>query len=400
MRKRFLTAVSTLIAAALASGSLVALASQSRAEFVPHRHRTEFTARVGQHGPRVPVQIAKPTLIWQIWSTEPHIKVKAVTMTVDERSVNAKYDDEARAVIYTPTNPLSAGDHKIYCQVTFDNDLRFDQRWVTPIAANSLSSLPPATREQSEAVSVLNEVRSRIGLPAVTQDDRLNMASQGHVHYLTVNNTTGHTETPGLPGYLATNGGDRIEIFGFVGTSWEDVAFGAHSVRESIEDLYSAPYHRVPFMMPGSPYFGSSFDNPRFTMEIGASNRTGSVIAPGDGQKGVPCAWHDFERPDPLRIHSTTTRVTGYPIVFSHFGAGYPRIRKMFAWLVGPDGKDVPIWLNTPDNDSSLTLAAILIPQKPLRPNSTYKVGFDGSDENGQTVRAETSFSTQAQTRQ
>lgn len=119
----------------------------------------------------------------------------------------------------------------------------------------------------------------------------------------------------------------------------------------------------------------------------------GTTVFPNDGATGIPCAWHDYEQPNPMRIHGVDPRVTGYPIVLAHFGP-QPRLRKMFAWLTGPDGKDILCWLNTPLNDNRLVGAAILIPRQPLRPGTRYEVGFDGLDEADHVVRAEERFTT------
>lgn len=356
---------------------------------------TRFVVKVGGYGPRTEVRIARPTLKWEIWPADSGAKVRSVSLTLDGKPVAAVYDERARAVTYTPREALESGVHKVYCRITFDNGAAFDQRWETRVAVSPLVSFPSPNALQQKALTTVNAFRGNLKLPAVTCDDRMNLAALQHSLYLATNRTTGHGEEPGRSGFLGKSGAERLEAYGWIGSSWEDVNVGAIDLRESITELFDAPYHRIPFMQPGTFDIGTGFEDSRLTVEFGTSPDSGVVISPSDGQKGVPCAWTNFESPNPLRFHGNAKR-TGYPIVCSVFGPELPKLNYVKASLVADGGHEVPCWLNSQDNDAYLTGAAVLFPQSPLKPNTRYIVRFSAQDDNGKPIEASAIFTTGA----
>jgi uncharacterized protein YkwD len=355
---------------------------------------TRFVVKVGQFGPRTEVRVARPTIQWQVWAADQTSRVTSVDLKLDGKRVDAQYDARSRAVKYTPTAPLSPGVHRVECRITFEGGAHFDKNWDTRIADAPLKDFPAPSAQQAEALSVTNELRRALGLASATSDDRLNFAAFQHSDYLAQNNLTGHGEKPGTPGFLAATGAERLEVYGWMGSSWEDVNFGSRSVTESVKDLFNAPYHRIPFMQPGAIPFGAGYSDQRTTLEFGASEETGTVISPNDGQTGVPISWRNYERPNPLRMHGTTQAETGYPIVLGYFGPTLPRLRNVSASLTGPNGDQILCWLNTPENDDALVGAAILIPRLPLRPGTRYTASFSATDENGRPIERTATFTT------
>lgn len=335
-----------------------------------------FIAMVGGYGPRTEVRYAKPTLAWQIWAGNSKAAVSDVRMKLDGVPVAAEYEPRSRSVRYTPIKPLSAGKHRVECRVTFENGFHFDQTWDTTVADAPLNELPGPTPDQETALSEANRLRKLVGLEPMVHDPRMNMAALGHSLYLVRNRATGHGESPGTPGYLARNGGERLEAYGWVGGSWEGVNFGGEDVPTSVRELFDAPYHRIPFLQPGPLPFGSGFSEKSLTIEFGDTVREETVASPADGQTGIPTSWHNFESPDPVRVHGAEARLTGYPVVLARFGR--EKLQVSSARMLDPNG-DVPCWLNTPANDPSLTSAAILIPQAPLRAGTVYQVIWETS---------------------
>ncbi|AIE87200.1 putative S-layer associated protein [Fimbriimonas ginsengisoli Gsoil 348] len=319
-----------------------------------------------------------------------------MVLTLDGKPVDAQYDPHARAVKYTPNKPMTPGAHNVDCRITFEGGASFDKKWVTRIAEAPLAEFPSPTRDQVEAITAINDLRHALGLTTVVPDQRLNIAAFLHSSYLAKNNENGHAEKPGTPGFLGASGVERLEAYGYVGSCWEDVGFGSHSVTEAVNDLFDAPYHRIPFLQPGSIPFGSGYVDQRTTLEFGASDEGGVVVSPADGQTRVPCLWHNFERPNPLRSRATTTTVTGYPIVLAGFGTGFSRLHGVSARLAGPKGEPITCWLNKPENDDVLTSAAILIPQLPLRAKSTYTATFSAYDDEDRPIDKTVKFTTGA----
>lgn len=353
-----------------------------------------FAVKVGSYGPRTEVRLARPTLKWEIWPATEKSKVRHIDFRLDGKPVDAKYEEKLRAVVYTPTAPLSAGSHKVECRITFENGASFNQSWETRISATPLDSLPATSPAQNEAFDLVNRYRTDLGLPPVVHDPRLSHAALLHSTYLGLNDATGHGERPGTPGYLAQSGAERLEAFGWIGSSWEGVNFGTDSIAESIQGLFDAPYHRLPFMQPGEIAFGSGFADKRCTVEFGASEDAAVVVSPADGQKDVPCTWRNFEKPNPLRVHKSDARVTGYPIVLANFAVDFPPLGAITGTLTDANGRAVPCWFNSPANDDQLKNGCILIPQSPLRPGTTYRYSFKGVDAKGTPISAGGSFTT------
>jgi hypothetical protein len=359
-------------------------------------HQIAFAVHTGAYGPRNEVRVARPTFRWEVWSNDPAAAVRGAEFTLDGQTFTGTYDHALRCVTFRPEHPLSTGPHHVICRVSFNNDNHYDRTWDVKVSTSPMQTLPPPDAGQLEALAAVNEIRRRYELPPARLDDALDFAALSHSKYLALNQTTGHAEESGKQGFSGASGRDRVSALGWPGGSWEDVSYGAKSPHESVADLFDAPYHRVPFLQVGTPVIGVGFSDDRFTIEFGQTSETGTAVSPPDGATGVPCAWHNFERPSPVRMHADASKVTGYPIVIAHFAPGLPHLTKMFGWLTGPDTVDIPCWINTPLNDDSLTCAAILIPKEPLRPNTRYRVGFDGRDATGATVRRETSFTTGA----
>jgi len=356
---------------------------------------TRFMVRIGSHGPTTEVRVARPTLRWEIWPADGTSKVREVSLTLDGRRVEASYDPSARAVVHTPVSPLATGRHSVFCRITFENGATFTREWETRVADGPLTAFPAPAATQTGALRVANSYRKALGLPQFTADERLDYVAQLHSRYLTQNNAMGHGQIPGTPGFFGESGERRLASYGWIGASWEGVTFGAETPRLAVQDLFDAPYHRVPFLQPGPIAFGAGMDGRRTTLLFGANAATGTVVSPADGQQNVPLAWDKNERPNPLRVHRVKAPI-GYPIVLAHFDPDVRRIKVTSATLQTEDGHAVGFFLNTPDNDDHLTNAAILMPSAPLRPATTYRVTFVGTDDKGRPISAQSQFRTAA----
>jgi len=350
---------------------------------------------VGSYGPKIEIRYARPTLKWEVWPANPSDRFLGVEMRIDGKSVPAVYDPDQRAVLYTPDKPLSAGTHRVECHVFMPKGVRFDQAWESRIASDAASALPAPVASQVEALAAINAIRKALDLPAMVGDDRMNIAALQHSRYLAKNKDFGHKEDPAKDGYFGTNASDRLAVYGWIGGCWEDVSYGTPNATEAVKGLFDAPYHRVPFLQPGVISCGAGFADQRLTLEFGASKEEDTVVSPADGQTDIPTSWRNFERPDPLRMHRQTDGVTGYPIVLAQFGSRTQRLGTVLkARLFDSDGNEVPTWLNTPENDENLTTAAVLIPQRPLKPKVTYHYSFALKGSDGRTVSTSGIFTT------
>ncbi len=320
-------------------------------------------------GPHVPVHFSRPTLQWQIWS--PTSRVTHVEMKIDSQTVDAKYDDDQRSIVYTPGEPLSVGPHHVECKATFDAKATFAKNWDTSVAPDAVAKLADPTDLQKQLLALSNAKRKQLGLPEMAIDARLDAAANAHAAYLAANKLVGHEEQPNCPGFVGLTGGERCESFGWCSGSWEGVTYGESTLSEAVNNLFDAPYHRVPFLQPGPTLFGSSSADSRTTLLFGSSQAAGVTVSPADGAVDSPVQWECHEDPNPLRGH-TDKNLSGYPIVVAAFGLGADKLQVPTATLQTTAGENVDLWVQTSANDEFLTNAAILIPQKPLQPSTTY----------------------------
>jgi uncharacterized protein YkwD len=306
-------------------------------------------------------------------------------MTINGDKVQPKYNEQDKVLSYTPSQPLSAGSYKVSCKVVVDDCLPVTKSWNFTVSDSAIVSLPQPSSDQERQLNEINKIRDGLGLPAFEIDARLCAAAMAHTNYLARNGLTGHYENPKDPAFVGNAPGDRLDAFGFSQSSWEGVDYGPHTASESIQRLYDAPYHRLPFLQPGTTYAGSGFLPTHMTVEFGTSEETDVVVSPANGQTDIPLSWHGPEMPDPLAIHGVDG-TCGYPLVFSYFTPTMEKIVVDEASLETAQGVKVPFWLNTPSNDKDLNFAAFVLPKKALLPNTGYVVSVEAHTASGKDI--------------
>jgi hypothetical protein len=352
------------------------------------------------------IYYARPTLVWPI-EVRGAGHITSVQMSLNGRSVPAGYSAAKRQALYAPPQALAPGDYHVHCRVTIDGRVPVDENWQFQVAANALAELPAPDAAQRSGWETANALRAAAGLPALTLDPRLCYAALLHSRYLALNRVSGHDEQSGRPGYVAATPSARVQLYGYGEGSAEDVSFGPESANEQIHGLFDAPYHRRPFLQPGSPDFGSGHVGAYTTLEFGVSEGEAAGVWPYPGQTNVPVAWEPVEWPDPLRLYSdrppsgqaydeyrtvngkTTHRhvgpkPVGYPITLFHYSDGPGHLAVRSATLTDSSGHPVPCYVNTPANDDHLPDGVILMAKTPLHPGTTYtatvQASADGHD--------------------
>jgi uncharacterized protein YkwD len=306
-------------------------------------------------------------------------------MSINGQEVRPKYDSSERVLAYTPSKPLEAGSYKVSCKVVVDDFLPVTKAWSFSIAPGAITAVPQPNASQVRSVQVLNGIRARIGLPAMEIDPRLCAAALAHTNYLDQNNLTGHYQRPGDPGFIGNTPAQRLDAFGYSDGSWEGVDSGSDTPEQSLRRLFNAPYHRLPFLQPGTMSVGAGFAIDHMTVEFGMSSATGTQVSPAPQERNVPLSWHGPERPDPLAVHGLSG-VVGYPIVFARFSPKAEKIVVQKATLTTALGESVPFVMNTPANDEHLDFAAFIIPRKPLKPNTGYQVSVEARTASGKDI--------------
>jgi hypothetical protein len=335
-------------------------------------------------GPQSIVRVARPTLRWEVWPGEGS-RLTSALMTINGETVSPKYDDRNRVLIYTPSHALEAGTYEVSCKVVVDDCLPVHKEWKFKVASEALSALPAPSLDQVREIEQINNIRKALSLPPMQIDPRLCAAAMAHTNYLARNGMTGHYENAGDPAFVGNSPGDRLDAYGFSQGSWEGVDFGPQKAAHSVQRLYDAPYHRLPFLQPGSPAVGTGFSPSHMTVDFGMSDASAVEVSPADGQRGISLSWHGPESPDPLAIHGIGGEC-GYPIVFGYFSPTCEKIVVEQASLETALGVKVPFWLNSPSNDPDLQFAAFVLPKKSLTPKTGYTVSVKAHTESGKDI--------------
>lgn len=351
-----------------------------------------FRPLSGAYGPSQDVVIKRPCLRLEIWASDGR-EVTVSEMRVDGQVVPATYSTKDRALLYPCDKPLPEGEHAVECRVGFSGTPVYKTGWKFRVLPDAIDGFPAANPDQTQALKIINGYRRRLKLADMVGDPVLDLAAAGHSDYCAKNNVLGHVERPGLPGFTGQTSLERLARLGWIGISFEGMTSGEETLEGALASLFDSPYHRLPFIQPGAVAFGSGRSKAMTTIEVGGATEAGTVTSPGEDQTEVPTSWGRIESPDPLRIHPDANLPLGYPIVVALFGPDR-HLTGFTATLKTAAGKDVPVFLNTPENDNEITTQAFVIPKDPLAPKTTYEIGIKATDEKGTPIEKTWRFTT------
>lgn len=304
--------------------------------------------------------------------------------------------------------------------------------WRLPLAASALAALllgcgggggapapynPGALAQQPGAPQLtgntaidgqnwINYRRSLIGLAALTPNERISAAAQGHARYQSLNNSTTHNQLAGQPGFTGATLPDRLAAAGYQLSA--PYAYGeviaATSERSGFyqaEELIAAIYHRFVIFEPvfkeigsgaatsggGTTYFTCDFTaNRGYGVGLGSGQLT---VYPANLQTGVaPNFFSDNESPDPVPDRNEV----GFPVSV-HANIGSTITVQSFS-LRPRGGSALPVRLLSRPTDSETPYsAAAIVPLTVLAPATSYDVSFSGQVD-GVAVNRSWSFTT------
>ncbi|MDR6552660.1 stalk domain-containing protein [Paenibacillus qinlingensis] len=245
------------------------------------------------------------------------------------------------------------------------------------IVIGNPSSLAAANDPSSAiaALNYLNEVRSHMGIQAMSLDPALTTAADKHASYLSMNQENGHTETPSKQGYSGQLPWDRAAAAGFDTDKFgvfEDVSFDTDSPEIGVQSLLDAPLHRSSLILPDMSLLGVGYN--KHAIVLNSAKRwfthTGTGVYPYDGQKGVPIGFYGLEIPNPLETFDLEK--SGYFITY----AGVDQDKSdVTASLVNREGQAIEIFkLKQELGDTN---AWHIIPKYELAYGETYTVSVE-----------------------
>ncbi len=325
-------------------------------------------------GPKGTLRVSRPELVWPIHPKDG-ARIVGIELLLNDAPLEARYENGAVRAI--PPTPLSPGAYTVRCRVTLSPKQGDAQTsWSFTIAPGAQASLPGPSSWASEALVAVNRLRTSLGIAPLSLDTRLCAAAQAHALYLDSNKLVGHIESAGKPGFVGETPLDRAQSYGYQGTLAEDVSLADGNAEKIVRGLFDAPYHRLPFLRPGSLLFGAGHSGRSGCLLFGGDGNSGTTVSPYDGERDVPTAWRNEEFPSPTRSLPDAPKVVGYPIILAHHTAMgiRPTLTVQRARLTTTDGVEVRCLVNTPARDRELNAACVLIPLTPLQPRTTYQV--------------------------
>jgi uncharacterized protein YkwD len=252
----------------------------------------------------------------------------------------------------------------------------------------------------------INFRRGQAGVPALTQNARLDTAAQGHSDWQRRNNTVSHEQAPGTPGFTGATMRDRLTAAGytFSGSYAYGEVIAAITNKDGfgmVDELITAIYHRFVIFEPvfkevGTGAATTSSNYSYLTANMAANNGygpgvNGLVNWPYSNQTGVTRSFFsDTEAPDPI----PNANEVGYPISVHANITSVLTVQTFSVRAKG--GALLPVALIAKGVDTrpeTPTSAAAIIPLQPLAAATTYEVSFVGSL-NGNAVSRNWSFTT------
>jgi len=241
----------------------------------------------------------------------------------------------------------------------------------SPSAAPSASANDPSVMLQ-----VHNDLRAAVGAPAVRGDERVTAAAQKHAEYLARNDTVGHDETPGAPGFSGVFVRDRLVAQGYTDATASEVATSFSSGADGVRSLWVLPYHRLGLMHPHAIVAGwGHAEIAGRTITVGvivydfSATAPDRVRAPAPAQR-VATTYSGDEVPDVLPPGAS--RPVGYPIMAVFSNARAVDLRSARLTEVGGPDFAYHVVPQLYERDY-----VAIVPAAPLTPGARYHVRLE-----------------------
>jgi uncharacterized protein YkwD len=359
--------------------------------FVPPKESLAFSYQYSTF-PEGKLGISRPEIGVKLTLNES-LHPSSFTFYLNDKEVKASYNPSTTSFYYKPSSDLPAGTYKARLILRYDGYQDGTLEWGFTILPGAMASFAAPNSEQQTGLQAINDYRLLNHLPPVIFNDALNAAAQKHAEYLANNkidvanaSISLHDEDPAKPGYIGKSLGERMSYVGYSYGAGEDAAYNHVGLVEAIDSLFAAPYHRTPFLSPNMTEIGVYQVGDYHVIEFGYREATSPqfIVSPADGDTFVPIAFNGHETPDPIRLHKQLDYPIGYPLMGAVSAPGITRVTIQQADLTDEKGGKVELLNNQSSNDDHLDTEVILLPVKPLLPDSTYTAhlklnGFDKS---------------------
>lgn len=325
--------------------------------------------------PQGEVGIATPEIGWRIFIDDNELE--DAQFIVNGIKYTTEYNLDRNGIFLNLDKPLT-GVINVTARIKLKRYNWIEKSWSFTISKSSLTTLPQANLAQLKAIDYANDYRYIMKLPLFESNSALNMSAQVHANYQNTVGKLTHYQSSANPAFIGESVKDRAAYYGFNGMVAEDISYNTKpSIQKSVDDLFDAPYHRIPFLNPALDRLGYGEKQYYSVLDFGGviqPKESTFVAYPGDGQIQVPIEWENYETPDPLRLYPNAPKKVGYPIMVGIYGEDTESIQLIDAKLINSDGQQVQVYINSPQTDDQLSQEVIIIPQSPLKTNSKYRV--------------------------
>ena len=239
---------------------------------------------------------------------------------------------------------------------------------------------PPLGELEQQVLDRVNHYRKIAGVPAAACDAKLSAGCLAHAKYLLAN--FDHHMSKGLSMHSEVEGREGFSKDG----AEAGKASNIHYVEpvESVDGLMATLFHRIPLLNPELAKVGIGLaqgkSNPPWVVCVDVmrglppldAGPVRATLYPAENQKDVPLEFGG-ERPTP--IPDDKDGKAGFPVTATFREDN--TVADVTATLKDGAGKEVPVWLSTPEkpaNPDGQRNSVALIPQDPLQPGATYTV--------------------------
>ncbi|MGD9678562.1 MAG: stalk domain-containing protein [Vulcanibacillus sp.] len=329
--------------------------------------------------PQGTIGVNQPEIGWTIFLGTN--KVESAVFTLNGDFLDVLYDDQRQTFYGKPINTL-AGENNVTAIIKLEGwGNVIEKTWSFEVDSLSINSLAYPNEQQLNALNLANDYRYILGLNLFQFNNSLNMAAQKHADYQVNLDIFSHYQTEGSIGFFGKTVADRANYYGYFGNMYEDISYqNDPSAQVAIDNLFDAPYHRIPFLIFENQFYGYGMNRYYHVLNFGNDGESISnwIAYPGPDQENIPVAWEDFETPDPLRFYESTTEKVGYPIVVGVYGKNISGVMLKSADLWDDENTEIPCYLNSPKatggNDEYLDNEVFIIPKLPLELSKKYEV--------------------------
>jgi uncharacterized protein YkwD len=104
--------------------------------------------------------------------------------------------------------------------------------------------------DRANSIAYISNLRIKAGLWELSENSLLDTAALNHAKYLTLNNIIGHYENKDQypNGFTGVTPSDRAHYVNYNGSVSENLSAGQNNVYDSVDNLFSAIYHRLGFL--------------------------------------------------------------------------------------------------------------------------------------------------------